>query len=350
MGTNTRATVLHTGVPTNEIMEHRYFHDALHNPALSDSCHVYDYKEFSKYSKNYKDYVEKRKDTLGEDNINFRIAYLLEWPIESLSFTNRVELERLGNKDLQRHSRMIRCPPYNEFYDNIFVGIDVGEYVDSTVIFILQLLSYPKDVKHPYRIRLINLLEIKGTGMELQDQAETIAYPFLKNYSIVAISYDYTGMGRGFCENLVREFKQGDLPHHKHTAHIFHTWNNLNHNDLFGRLHTEFKQGRFEFPDDGSYEMEEFKKQFLYLGYELKHGSLIRCESTSEKVHDDICSAGALAINSIGIDYFDPAKTGRKKKDTSVTYAGGQKVETRSTRIRKPKPHVIMPSRGYGNR
>jgi hypothetical protein len=95
--------------------------------------------------------------------------------------------------------------------------------------------------------------------------------------------------------------------------------------------------------------MEEFKKQFLYLGYELKHGSFIRCESTSEKVHDDYCSATALAINSIGIDYFDTNRTGRKR-DTKTTYVGGKHIPTsQRQRVTPKKKKMIMP-RSYRSR
>ena len=282
----------------------------------------------------------KEIEDYGIDDIFIRRSYYLEMPVELLTFISRTKLEELANNKLRRIRRAIREPKYKSFYNNIYAGIDVGKHVDSSVAVILQLLPH-NDEKHPYKIRLLDIVEIKGGKMDLEDQAEDVLFPFLANYSLVAVSYDYTSQ-YSFTEHMIREFRKANLPHHAQTQHIPVQWGPKNHNDVFQRLRIEMHQNRFEFPDDGSREMEEFKKQMLYLGHDYSAAGMLRCHSTDEKVHDDICSALALAVNSINVCYLKPEKTGRTVEKEPVTYVGGKDL-VKSRYGQKKRKKMIMP-------
>ena len=317
MGAHTRATRVLTGTPTTEIEGHRYFFDFVNDPKREKDVYIFDCDEFSKYSQDYRDYVKSEIDKYGRDDIYIRCSYYLEWPLEHVSFTSLIALHRLAKDNLKRVQRKIRDSRFKEFYSNIYVGIDVAKHVDSTIVFVVELLP-SDDETHPYTVRLLNIMEIKGGSYTLEKQAKLI-YKFLSSYSINTVAYDYNGLGVGFFEMLTGRFKRGDLPQHSHTQHIAHHWTAFNHSDVFGRAHNEWHQERFEFPDDGSREIEEFKKQMRLLSYDFTHGSLLRCH-VSEPDHDDYCSAYALCYVAIGLNYFIPERTGRQRQSTEKSF------------------------------
>ena len=343
MGAHTRATIVNLGTPSLDITSKRYFYDMLQRPDVEHKF-IFDYLEMQKYSEPYRLFVIDQKHRISEDSDEFKAAFRLIWCVESSQFTTVEQLMALGDKTIQRTKQRL-TDHLKQIHTDVYVGIDVAKDPDSTVVTVVQLEDM--DDSDRKMIRILDWMEL-GHGMTYDRQIPEI-FNMLKNYSIMRVSIDSRGVGDPVFDLLNAMVTNNRLPQHRLCTVIPHSWTAISHHDLFNRLHLEWWENRVIYPADGSRESRNFIKQFQYLGKEYK-GNLMKCHHPQEQwAHDDYCSSLALCIDAIGLDYFDPSKTGRKR-DLSVTYAGGQKVETRSTRIRKPKPHVIMPSRGYGNR
>jgi len=343
MGAHTKASRVLIGTASLDIKDTRYFYDRLQNPNAdldelgNMAKFIYDYREIIKYSENYRFYIEQEKDRIGEDSDEFRAAYLLQWLVESSLFTSIEQLRANGQQDLLRVKSLIYTEE-NQFYDNIYAGIDYGEDPASTVLTIGQILTiiqarqqginvaFEMDV-HSKKviIRILDWLELSGHGRDMTyDRQIPHLFATLSNYSILRVSDDTRGPGKPPHDMLIRMFRHNNLAHHVHTTVKAHPWTGLTHSNLFTRLHNEWWESRIVYPDDGSRESKRFKEQFQKLQKEFK-GNLMSCHKPKDKwARDDYCSSAALLIDAIGLNYFEPEKSGVKQRGQEIRMVGSK--------------------------
>ena len=143
-----------------------------------------DWKEVSKWNKNYEKFVRKEMLRLGEDSDEFRLSYRLHWLLDKGMFTTGERLDELGDKSMEIQHAWHKSP--------VVVGIDPARKQDSTVVTVVWV-----DWDHPdefgyYEHRVLNWLDLSGVDWEAQYHR---IVEFLANYSVFAIGCDSGGLG-----------------------------------------------------------------------------------------------------------------------------------------------------------
>lgn len=143
-----------------------------------------DWKEVSKWNKNYEKFVKKEMLRIGEDSDEFRLAYRLHWLLDKGMFTTSERLDELGDKSMEIMPSWHKTP--------VVVGIDPARKQDSTIVTVVWV-----DWDHPdefgfYEHRILNWLDLSGAGWEEQYARIT---DFLANYRVFAVCVDEGGLG-----------------------------------------------------------------------------------------------------------------------------------------------------------
>ena len=188
MGASTNATMVFIGTPSyskgafyNTIQVNK--RQATKRGGRQNHFEV-DWKEVSKWNKNYEKFVKKEMLRIGEDSDEFRLAYRLHWLLDKGMFTTSERLDELGDKSMEIVPAWHKTP--------VVVGIDPARKQDSTIVTVVWV-----DWDHPdefgfYEHRILNWLDLSGVGWE--EQYARIV-DFLSNYRVFAITVDEGGLG-----------------------------------------------------------------------------------------------------------------------------------------------------------
>ncbi len=304
MGATTGGVRVMTGT-TSPYFKNEYFkqaverwsNDPLKNKSTSDYLDIVDYKEASKHSIAYRRYVSKERKKFGEDSIEFRTQYGLEWVGTALKF---VGWEKIVNQEVDYTWDKERLR---------FVGIDVARAGDSTVVTIIEIDGT--------EIHIIAWLELEG--LDFENQIINIT-KFLQQYKPVRyMLVDVPGMGvaiydmlksrvwekvpeEEWTEDDKKEFRITNKPILRQWAIVDGYYGSKNENDImFKALDREAQHDRIFFPKHTKYTREKSRFIDQLLDLERKYsGNTLKLQAPQVKGrHDDYPLSLALAIYAL---------------------------------------------------
>lgn len=160
----------------------------------------YDWKTCARYNPNYKKYVTKELQRLGEDSDEFRLSYALEWLLERGMFVTSSVLESLSDTSMDLVRAWFKSP--------VLVGIDPARKIDSTVVTVVWVDWDRPDEFGYYDHRILNWLELHGDDWE--EQYFKIC-DFLQHYDILGIGVDSQGVGDAVAQRLARLLPRSEV-------------------------------------------------------------------------------------------------------------------------------------------
>jgi hypothetical protein len=188
MGASTNATMVFTGTPTYEVGV--FYKQIQINKRQSTrrgqrmNHFEADWKEVSKWNKNYERFVKKEMLRIGEDADEFKLSYRLMWLLDRGMFVTGERLDDLGDLSMQTIPSWHKTP--------VVVGIDPARKQDSTIVTVVWVHWDNPDEFGYYEHRILNWLDLSGLGWEEQ-YARIVE--FLSNYNVFAIGVDAGGVG-----------------------------------------------------------------------------------------------------------------------------------------------------------
>jgi hypothetical protein len=278
---------------TSPYFRNEYFREAIEkwnkNPSLnkstSDWVELVDWKEAAKVSPAYSRYVKRERDKLGEDSIEFKTQYGLEWVGTALKFVGWETLAVL-EQDYQSLRERLR-----------FFAVDPARAGDSTVVTVIELDGAS--------IHIIGWLEMEGLDFETH-QVPTIV-EWLKQYQPLRYGLvDVAGLGRPVYDMLKRrlwhrpegeEYKEWPEP----WARLDSYYPSESGNDeVFKSMDREFSHKRIFYPKTVAENQKKNKAKFIeqMLDLERKYkGFTLKLEAPHIKGrHDDYPCSLAMAI------------------------------------------------------
>lgn len=221
MGAETLATIVKIGTPNPhrndfyDACERNRRNDLERGPGELPQHFQYDYRYPSKWSPNYRAYVEKEMERSGYDSDEFKMAYRLIWMLDRGHFVVPEIMEEAGvrHRDELRvmdGSRIVHRfvrPDYPTTHDwtspGLVAAIDYGKTQDPTVITVAKVWwdnpTYVAENQPRYPTHVLNWLELYGDDHEAQ-QPEILG--FLGNYKLEMVVADATGKGDPLTERL----------------------------------------------------------------------------------------------------------------------------------------------------
>jgi len=256
----------------------QYSEDPLRSASTSDYVKCVDWREAARHSRKYKAYVTKQKEKLGENSIEFRTQYVLEWVGLKVKFTDWDTLAALEaiykpNKERLR-----------------FFGIDIGK-ADSTVVTIIEI--------NGTQIHIIAWLELQG--LDYERQIPEIAN-FLKKYAPLRYGLmDARAVGEPVFDMLYKKIRR--------FAPLEDYFGSPKLNDaMYKDMDREFVHSRVHYPKETKYtrEKNKFIEQMLDLERNYS-GNLLKLEHPKIRGrHDDYPQSLALAIFAFKEKSFEP--------------------------------------------
>lgn len=156
----------------------------------------YDYKICQKYNENYKKYVDKQRRKIGEDSDEFQMAFKLYWLLERGMAVPDELFEELTIKALNIKTSLKDV--------ELVAGLDFGKGQDSTVLTIGRPIYDERDESGRCPVEVINWWH------KLGDDYESIFAELkdvIKNYSIMSMACDATGVGEPLVDRLTWELQ-----------------------------------------------------------------------------------------------------------------------------------------------
>lgn len=153
----------------------------------------FDWTHCARYNPNYRKFVTREKNRIGEDSDEFQLSYALKWLLDRGMFTTAGAMEDLGDKSMQI------VPVYTS--SPVVVGIDPARKIDSTVVTVVWVDWDRPDEFGFFDHRILNWLELHGDDWE--EQYFKIV-DFLSNYKVMAIGVDAGGVGDVVADRLRR--------------------------------------------------------------------------------------------------------------------------------------------------
>lgn len=197
MGAATNATVIFIGTPTyTKGVFYRQIQINKRTMTLrgsKDDHFEADWKEVSKWNKNYLLYIKKEIARTGEDSDEFRLAYRLHWLLEGGMFTTSDILNSLGDETMEMVKSWVKSP--------VVAGIDPARKQDSTIVTVVWV-----DWDHPDEMGFFNhrvLAWLDLEGMDWENQYFQIK-EFLSHYDLFKVGVDEGGVGDVVIDRLRR--------------------------------------------------------------------------------------------------------------------------------------------------
>lgn len=197
MGAATNATMVMTGTPSyNKGIFHNLIRinkrDDLIDTRKPNNHYEVPWSIVARYNEDYKKYVEKKRDELGEDSDEFRLSYKIEWLLDKGMFTTTERLDELGDISMQSVVHAHHRTP-------VVVGIDCARKQDRTVVTVVFVdWDNPDAVGIPHH-HILNWLDLEGVDWE--EQYFRIR-EFLSNYYVWKVGIDIGGLGDVVAQRL----------------------------------------------------------------------------------------------------------------------------------------------------
>lgn len=259
----------------------------------------YQYEKDNKlFHLNYEKDVTKKMDKWGRESQPFRLAYALEWDLESGMLMTDKEFEKCCN----------RKKGLGNFDDDdiMIAGLDLGKDIASTVLTIAKLVFDPNDTGEPPKKEIVSWLELSQVNY---DDQHYIIVEALQLFNVVNLYVDYTGVGKPFVDRLAATV--GDVVNI--TPYNF---SKQSKSDMWFNLVDHVNSGRLIIPANkiakSSPEWHHFQEQLLNC-QKWFDGSYM-CAEKSEGYNDDFCDSLGLMLLAdnfvesyeVEVDEFNP--------------------------------------------
>jgi hypothetical protein len=289
---STNGTTVHNGSTYHQKV---FFYDIcqlnkkkdIEKPKKKRTHFEYDYKVAQKYNVNYKKYIIKEKEKLGEFSDEFRMSYELYWTIEKGMFiTEDFLVGHLG--------RDVYCTTSDRFNDHV-IAIDIGKVLDSTVATVMKvdwnnpIVVDPDQRTVRYMKHIVNWLELQGDDYDSQF---TNLVDFIDNYRCSILVIDATGVGAPIYDRFNNRFsREANM---RVVPFVFTTQSKSDGYGLFAR---ELLAERITFPNSPKAKemrkQRKFVQQITSLTKEMR-GAYLDVVPVDEEGHDDYCDSGML--------------------------------------------------------
>lgn len=245
------------------------------------------YTEVMKVSPNYKSYIQSELERLpgGQENIYFRMNYMLEWILSTGHFIDSNHLLSLATapRGIDRH------------FDEIYGGIDWGKASSATTVTI--------EGRWSENFRIIDLLRLKGS----YDQQFKALIPFLEKYftkGMLKVRAETNNVGDPNTEKLQLHFGKAKIEG-------FYT-SPGSKDRIYTVLQNDMQSTRFTYFQDNSPEALTWEREFMDLEQEVKGNLLCVHKPDVEGSSDDFCDSTALAHS-----LFPPRNLGMASRSRS---------------------------------
>lgn len=195
---------VYTGTPTRQ--KNIFYKTIQYNKRRSGRRGVrrnhfsYDYKFVCKYNPNYRKFISKEKQRLGEDSDEFRLSYCCEWLIDQGMYVTEDKLSQLADPSMNAVTSWFRS--------QVLVGIDPARTKDSTVVTVVWVDWDRPDAFGFFEHRVLCWLELHNQEWETQYRH---IVEFLDHYNILRIGVDTTGMGSAVYDRIRVLFPDVDV-------------------------------------------------------------------------------------------------------------------------------------------
>jgi hypothetical protein len=199
MGAFYNATIVKTGTPNR--VKGDFYKAIAHNKrrqvkrGARQNHFEYNWRACARSNPNYKRFVEKEMQRLGQDSDEFQLAFEIRWLLDRGMLITEQRLDELGDTSMTIVPSWTLSP--------VVVGIDPARDVDSTVVTVVYVDWDRPDEFGFYEHRILNWLELRGDQWE--EQYFQIK-EFLRYYYVGAIGVDAQGVGSAVADRLQRLF------------------------------------------------------------------------------------------------------------------------------------------------
>jgi hypothetical protein len=266
-----------SGTATSEIRCEYYYNRMT---LAGEEAIVIDCDEAAKYNPKYALYLEKEKVRLGEDSLEFRAAYKLEWGITFIHFIEDRPAFLALSEDYIPKRGLIKV-----------AGWDPAKINDRSVVTAIEGM----DESHVF-----DWWVSQGTNLEEQVFA-VIDWCVARKISLLVV--DEVGLGQGVCDLL-----ENHLPDDITLMRV-----NMNlqfQDEMFKLLGREIRSGRFHYlktpknPNQAR-ARELFVQEMLRVEKKFRGRYLVVEAPKGKNMHDDFVDSGALALWGLKGDVFD---------------------------------------------
>lgn len=188
MGAALNGTVVFTGTPS---YEKGVFYKQIQlnkrqqtKPRERQAHFEADWREVSRWNKDYERFCKRQMLRMGEDSDEFRLSFRLVWLLDQGQFITSERLDSLEDRGMKIVHAYHSSP--------VLVGIDPARKQDSTIVTVVWVNWASPDEFGFYEHRILNWLDLGGLGWE--EQYFRIV-EFLRNYNVMAIGIDSGGVG-----------------------------------------------------------------------------------------------------------------------------------------------------------
>ena len=221
----------------------------------------------------YEQTVRQEIERSGLDSDEIQRPYFGKWLIGTGQFTTQEELDKLYAE---------RGCAYRNEKDYCFAGIDVAKHPDSTVVTIIRW-NEEKKIKE-----ILNWLELRGENY--QDQFDIIK-DFLKNYNVVALGIDSTGVGDPVTDMFISDTRFQD----ENSGLYAVKFSAVSKDNMYRNLKLSIQGLLTTLPKQDKKHGEKFRQQMLDL-QQVYNGQLLKVNHPdSPDAHDDYPDSWALA-------------------------------------------------------
>lgn len=261
------------GTSTTEI-HNEYYYDRLR--ANPEDAIIIDSNEAGKYNPKYKLTVELDRERLGEESLEFRAQYLLEWGTSTIHFVEDRDAFLKLTRDISDIQGIKKTG-----------GWDPARMSDYSVLSIMEA-SYEGEVERSYLTRWWY-----SQGTNLEEQVDTIVQICIEE-EVELLVVDAIGIGIGVCDMLDKR-----LP--RSTELVRLTMNAQQQDEMFKLFDREIKTGRFHYIKNPITKMGKrarnlFIQQMIRVEKRFS-GKYLLVEAPKGKNHyDDFCDSAALAL------------------------------------------------------
>lgn len=241
-------------------------------------------KDGKKFHLNYEADVLRKKERWGEDSQAFKLAYALQWDLESGMLITDKEFNNLLNRKLGYQDPDIR--------DFIVAGLDIGKSPAETVLTIGRVWYGDDPFEKPYK-QILAWVCLGGLDYEAQHH-EILNY--IVEYNISTIFADYTGVGKAVVDRLI--YACGE-----HVNIEPYTFTAQSKSDMWFNFISDIQTKRIIVPANkqvrGTMEFQKFEEQMKNC-QKYFNGPYMVCEKSDGYFDDmvDSCALMCLAANS----------------------------------------------------
>ncbi len=279
MGAAVAGTRVLSGTSTLEI-HNEYFYNKV-AIASSDEDVIIDCTEAMKYNPKYKLYIEKEKIRLGEDSLEFRAQYYLEWGTTMIHFIE----DRQAFLELTREIEPAEGIPK-------VAGWDPARMNDYSVVTVMESRFEGTEEKSI----VTDWWHSQGTNLE--EQVYVVA-EWLQERGVTVLAVDAIGIGIGVCDMLENHL-DGSI------EIIRVNMSAAQQDEMFKLVDREVKTKRLHYPIAPSRARNLFLQQIFRVQKKFSGRSLLVEAPPGRDSHDDFVDSLALAMWALkGEETFD---------------------------------------------